>query len=79
MGKKNMVLVEQLRRENDEFVLWENRHDQLGKEIRQFNKKSHLTPEEDLLRKKLQKEKLMAKDKIMEILRTCEASKKKGD
>ncbi len=69
MGKKDAVLVERLRREDDEFIFWEGRHDQLEHEIRQLNRKEHLTPEEDTARKNLQKEKLQAKDKIMEILR----------
>jgi len=62
-GKKNMALIERLRRENDEFFSWEERHKRLEHEIRDLNKKHVLTPEEEVLRKNLQKEKLLAKDK----------------
>lgn len=71
-GKKNMALIERLRRENDEFFSWEERHKRLEHEIRDLNKKHVLTPEEEVLRKNLQKEKLLAKDKVMEILRVEE-------
>jgi uncharacterized protein YdcH (DUF465 family) len=73
MGKKNPVLIEKLRRENDEFLFWESRHEKLEQEIRQFNKRPHLTPPEDVHRKELQKEKLAAKDKMMEIMRQFDA------
>ena len=67
--KKNVVLIERLRRENDEFFTWEEKHKRLEHEIRDLNKKHVLTPEEEVLRKNLQKEKLLAKDKVMEILK----------
>ncbi|HKZ72386.1 MAG TPA: DUF465 domain-containing protein [Nitrospirota bacterium] len=68
-SKKNVVLIERLRRENDEFFTWEEKHKRLEHEIRDLNKKHVLTPEEEVLRKNLQKEKLLAKDKVMEILK----------
>ena len=73
MGKKNAILIEKLRRENDEFVFWESTHDRLEHEIREFNRRPHLTPPEDVHRKELQKEKLAAKDKMTEIMRRYEA------
>ena len=71
-SKKNVVLIERLRRENDEFFTWEEKHKRLEHEIRDLNKKHVLTPEEEVLRKNLQKEKLLAKDKVMEILKMQE-------
>lgn len=68
-SRKNMALIERLRRENDEFFSWEEKHKRLEHEIRDLNKKHVLTPEEEVLRKNLQKEKLLAKDKVMEILK----------
>lgn len=75
-GKKNMALIERLRRENDEFFSWEERHKRLEHKIRDLNKKHVLTPEEEVLRKNLQKEKLLAKDKVMEILKMEEEKAK---
>ena len=69
MREKNMALIERLRRSNDEFLSWEERHNKLEREIRNLNRKHFLTPEEEVLRKNLQKEKLLAKDVINEILR----------
>lgn len=75
MGK-NIALIERLRMENDDFLFWEERHKRLEREIRDLNRKNILTPEEEVLRKNLQKEKLLAKDKVIEILRMEEGKEK---
>ena len=76
MREKNIALIERLRRDNDEFLSWEERHNKLEREIRNLNRKHFLTPDEEVLRKNLQKEKLLAKDVINEILRREENKKK---
>ena len=76
MREKNIALIERLRRCNDDFFLWEERHNKLEREIRNLNRKHFLTPDEEVLRKNLQKEKLLAKDVINEILRREENKKK---
>lgn len=76
MIEKHSALIERLRRENDEFLICEEKHKKLEKEIRSFNRKHVLTPEEEVLRKNLQKEKLIAKDKIEEILKKEEGKEK---
>ncbi len=76
MWGKNTALLERLRRENDDFLSWEEKHKRLEREIRDLNRKSTLTPEEVVLRKNLQKEKLLAKDKMVEILTTEESKEK---
>lgn len=76
MVMKNIALIERLRRENDEFLLWEEKHKRLEREIRDLNRKNILTPEEEVLRKNLQKEKLLAKDKMVEILKIEEDKEK---
>lgn len=76
MVMKNIALIERLRRENDEFLLWEEKHKRLEREIRDLNRKNILTPEEEILRKNLQKEKLLAKDKMVEILKIEEDKEK---
>lgn len=76
MRVKNSVFIERLRRENDEFLFWEEEHKRLEHQIRDLNRKNVLTPEEEVLRKNLQKEKLQAKDKMVEILKTEEDKEK---
>lgn len=68
MIEKHSALIDRLRRENDDFLMWEEKHKRLEREIRGLNRKHVLTPDEELLRKNLQKEKLIAKDKMKEIL-----------
>lgn len=43
-------------------------HQELEKKLLEFQHKSHLTPLEEMEKKKIQKLKLAGKDKIMEIL-----------
>lgn len=76
MIDKHSVLIDRLRRENDDFLMWEEKHKRLEREIRGLNKKHVLTPEEEVLRKNLQKEKLISKDKMKQILRTEESKEK---
>lgn len=73
MIDKHSVLIDRLRRENDDFLMWEEKHKKLEREIRGLNRKHILTPEEELLRKNLQKEKLISKDKMKEILKKEES------
>lgn len=76
MPVKNIALIERLRRENDDFLSWEEKHKRLERQIRELNRKHTFTPEEEVLRKNLQKEKLLAKDKMMEILKMAEGKAK---
>ncbi|MBI5192569.1 MAG: DUF465 domain-containing protein [Nitrospirae bacterium] len=73
MIDKHSVLIDRLRRENDDFLMWEEKHIRLEREIRGFNRKHVLTPAEELIRKNLQKEKLIAKDKMKEIIKMEES------
>ncbi|MCC7202911.1 MAG: DUF465 domain-containing protein [Nitrospirae bacterium] len=76
MKEKHIALEEKLRRENDEYLLWEEKHDKLEREIRSLNRKHVLTPEEEIIRKNLQKEKLLAKDMMLKIYRKEEIKQK---
>ncbi|OHE60450.1 MAG: hypothetical protein A2Z47_12445 [Thermodesulfovibrio sp. RBG_19FT_COMBO_42_12] len=78
MKEKHIELKEKLRRENDEYLLLEEKHDKLEREIRSLNRKHVLTPEDEVIRKNLQKEKLLAKDMMMKIFREEENRQKKG-
>ncbi len=78
MKEKHMSLEERLRRENDDYLRWEEKHDKLEREIRSLNRKHILTPEEEIIRKNLQKEKLLAKDMMIKIFREEESREKAG-
>jgi len=76
MIDRHSILIERLRRENDQFLFLEVEHKRLEREIRDLNRKNVLTPEEEIMRKNLQKEKLNAKDKMVEILKSEEDREK---
>jgi len=62
-------LVARLRAENPEFQKWEQEHEKLEVSLMSFETHRHLTPEEEVERKRIQKLKLAAKDRMMEIIR----------
>ena len=66
---KEEVLVEKLRVENSEFKKWEQEHRQLENTLTSFETHRYLTTEEKVERKRIQKLKLAAKDRMMEIIR----------
>ncbi len=63
------AVLERLRVENPEFRKWEEEHSELENRLRSMDSHVYLTPEEEIERKRLQKLKLLAKDRMMEILR----------
>jgi uncharacterized protein YdcH (DUF465 family) len=63
------VLREKLRVENPEFQKWEQEHRKLEDTLMSFESHRYLTPEEEMERKRIQKLKLAAKDRMMEIVR----------
>jgi len=68
MEQKKEGLVHHLCIENNRFRMLYREHELLEKELQQFGKKSFLTTDEDLERKKLQKLKLAGKDEMERIL-----------
>ena len=66
---KEEVLVQKLRVEDSEFQKWEQEHRQLENTLTSFEAHLYLTPEEEVERKRIQKLKLAAKDRMMEIIR----------
>lgn len=66
---KEEVLVAKLRVENSEFQKWEQEHRKLEDSLMSFEIHRYLTPEEEVERKRIQKLKLAAKDRMMEIVR----------
>jgi uncharacterized protein len=67
-------IIENLKKENGEFRKIAEEHHQLNDLLVEIDKKVYLTPEEELERKTLQKQKLLKKDKIAEMLREYKKS-----
>jgi uncharacterized protein YdcH (DUF465 family) len=66
---KEEALITRLRIENAEYQKWEQEHKKLEDTLMSFETHRYLTPEEEVERKRIQKLKLVAKDKMMEIIR----------
>ncbi len=66
---KEEVLVAKLRVEDSEYQKWEQEHRKLEDSLTSFEAHRYLTPEEEMERKRIQKLKLAAKDRMMEIIR----------
>jgi uncharacterized protein YdcH (DUF465 family) len=63
------ALVSRLRIEDSEYQKLEQEHSKLENSLMSFETHRYLTPEEEVERKRIQKLKLAAKDKMMEIIR----------
>jgi uncharacterized protein len=63
------TIVSRLRSENQEFQRWEQEHRKLEDSLTSFEAYRYLTPEEEVEKKQIQKLKLAAKDRMMEIIR----------
>ncbi|HSA61087.1 MAG TPA: YdcH family protein [Nitrospiraceae bacterium] len=63
------VIAERLRQSNTEFRELEASHHRLDLELNELQKRHVLTPAEELEKKRMQKEKLVKKDKIAEFIR----------
>ncbi len=62
-------ITERLRQTSHDFCELEKTHHRLDAELRTLSKRHVLTPEETLLKKQLQKEKLDKKDRMAEHIR----------
>ena len=62
-------LVNKLREENEEFRTLEQEHKELEEALDNLQKNKHLTPEDEVEKKRLQKQKLQGKDRMAEIIR----------
>lgn len=58
-----------LRQSSSEFLALEESHHRLDIELGELQKRHVLTPQEELLKKQIQKEKLAKKDKMAELVR----------
>ncbi|MFO0705550.1 MAG: YdcH family protein [Nitrospira sp.] len=62
-------IADELRRMNHEFRTLETTHHRLDGELTELQRRHVLTPQEELTKKQLQKEKLAAKDRMAELIR----------
>ena len=69
MREDDASWIEHLRKSNREFVALERRHLELERELGGLVKRRVLTPDEEIRKKNVQKEKLAMKDRMNDILR----------
>ena len=62
-------IVEALKKVNDDFKKLCQEHKELNGQLDELNKKHYLSTEEEIEKKRMQKEKLNRKDKIAELVR----------
>ena len=61
--------INSLRTESEEYKKLEMHHRKLEQSLDTINKKKHLTTEEELEKKKIQKQKLQDKDRMAKLIR----------
>lgn len=66
---KEQEIVELLKKENEEFKKLSEEHRNLDSLLAEMDSKRYLTPEEEMERKRIQKMKLLRKDRMAEIIR----------
>ena len=66
---KEQEIIERLMKENEEFRKISEEHHTLDGILAEIDKKVYLTPEEEIERKKMQKQKLLKKDMLAEMIR----------
>ena len=68
MEQKDEELIRTLIEREPELKRYYDEHVTLERQLAEFQQRAHLTPEEEVEKKRLQKLKLAGKDKIMSIL-----------
>ncbi|OGW38965.1 MAG: DUF465 domain-containing protein [Nitrospirae bacterium RBG_13_39_12] len=71
---KEYEIVELLKKENEEFRRLSEEHRNLDGLLIEIDSKRYLTPEEEVERKKIQKQKLLKKDRMAELIREYKKS-----
>lgn len=66
---KEAEVIDLLRNENDEYKKIEDEHRKLNQYLDEISKKKYLSSEEEMEKKKLQKQKLHYKDRLAQIIR----------
>lgn len=71
-------VMEMLRQSSTEFRELEESHHRLDTELNELQKRHVLTPQEELVKKQIQKEKLAKKDKMAELVRLYRESNERS-
>lgn len=69
MEVQEEAVRDRLRREDPEFMKWELEHQRLKDTLKLLDSHPYLTPEEEVERKRIQKLKLLIKDRLMNMIR----------
>ena len=70
----NLDLLEKVQKENEEFRGLYKEHTTLKQKVEEFNKMKIITPQQEIEKKKHQKQKLSLKDRMEEILNEYQSS-----
>lgn len=65
---KESEIIKALRSESEEFIKYENEHRVLDLSLDELQKKKHLTVEEEIDKKRMQKQKLQYKDQMAQLI-----------
>ncbi len=66
---KDTQVIDILRNENEEYKKIEEEHRKLNQYLDEMSKKKYLSSEEEMEKKKLQKQKLHYKDRLAQLIR----------
>ena len=72
---KEQEIVALLKKENEEFRKLSEEHRSLDTLLSEIDSKRYLTPEEEVERKRIQKQKLLKKDRMAELVREYKKNK----
>ncbi|GAB4261147.1 MAG: hypothetical protein Kow0092_10510 [Deferrisomatales bacterium] len=68
MDKRDEPIAKILMKENESFRREMEAHQRYEKILQEFNRRPHLTPDEEMERRKVQKLKLVGKDKMVRMI-----------
>lgn len=71
---KESEIIELLKKENEEFKKLSEEHRNLDMLLADIDSKRYLTPDEEMERKRIQKQKLQKKDRMAELVREYKKS-----
>ena len=75
MGKRDEEIAKILRKENEAFRREMETHERYEAILEEFNRRPHLTADEEMERKKIQKLKLAGKDRMFRMIETYRAKR----
>ena len=78
MDKATDPILRALLKENEEFRREKEAHQRYEKILAEFNRRPHLTPDEEMERKKIQKLKLAGKDRMERMILVYKRSQAKS-